>query len=274
MPGKSPSATGPAAGRLVGLEPLAGDPEPSAIGQGMVEAVHHRSRVRQPMVRKGWLDNGPVANGGGRGEDTFVPVEWDQALDLILRINNLDYVLENNVLRVAPVSKLTAEKSEAASFADQEEQAQPLKSSIEPNKQKMKDPIHQDELNRILLKPRFKLRYTDKKEDIIAQFRKNLADDSCRFPGKVVDHHIVIDVPGEEESFWSPQLHVEIEEDDRRPGRVGVAENLQGLLAVAGDVDVKRLRRDLERAGAARRAGERAGADLANARSRDRKSVV
>ena len=77
----------------------------------------------------------------------------------------------------------------------------------------MKDPIHQDELNRILLKPRFKLRYTDKKEDIIAQFRKDLADEKCRFPGKVVDHHIVIDVPVEEESFWSPQLHVEVEEE-------------------------------------------------------------
>jgi len=37
-------------------------------------------------------------------------VPWDQALDLILRINNLDYVLENNVLRVATTAKLNAEK--------------------------------------------------------------------------------------------------------------------------------------------------------------------
>ncbi len=78
----------------------------------------------------------------------------------------------------------------------------------------MKEPIHQDELNRILLKPRFKLRYKDKKEDIIAQFRKNLSSETCRFPGKVVDHHIVIDVPEGEENFWSPQLHVEVEEED------------------------------------------------------------
>lgn len=78
----------------------------------------------------------------------------------------------------------------------------------------MKKPIHQDELNRILLKPRFKLRYSDKKEDIIAQFRQNLSDEKCRFPGKVVDHHIVIDVPEGEESFWSPQLHVEVEQEE------------------------------------------------------------
>ncbi len=75
----------------------------------------------------------------------------------------------------------------------------------------MKEPIHQDELNRILLKPRFKLRYSESKEEIIEQFRTNLSDDKCRFPSKIVDHHIVIDVPKGEEHFWSPQLHVEVE---------------------------------------------------------------
>jgi len=59
-------------------------------------------------------------------------VPWDQALDLILRINNLGYVLENNVLRVAPVNKLAAEKKEAAEFVDTEEQALPLKTVVKP----------------------------------------------------------------------------------------------------------------------------------------------
>jgi ABC-type multidrug transport system fused ATPase/permease subunit len=78
----------------------------------------------------------------------------------------------------------------------------------------MNEPIHQDELNRILLKPRFKLRYSDPKEEIIEQFRINLSEDNCRFPSKIVDHHIVIDVPDGEEHFWSPQLHVEVEKED------------------------------------------------------------
>ena len=78
----------------------------------------------------------------------------------------------------------------------------------------MKEPINQDELNRILLKPRFKLRYSDPKEDIIEQFRINLSADQCPFPGKIVDHHIVIDVPASKENFWSPQLHVEVEEEE------------------------------------------------------------
>ena len=59
-------------------------------------------------------------------------VPWDQALDLILRINGLDYVLENNVLRVAPISKLAAEKSARAAFEREQELAKPLKTVVKP----------------------------------------------------------------------------------------------------------------------------------------------
>jgi len=59
-------------------------------------------------------------------------VPWDQALDLILRINGLDYVLENNVLRVAPISKLAQEKSAQAAFEQEKERAKPLKTVVKP----------------------------------------------------------------------------------------------------------------------------------------------
>jgi type IV pilus assembly protein PilQ len=59
-------------------------------------------------------------------------VPWDQALDLILKINGLDYVLENNVLRVAPISKLAAEKSARASFMLEQERAKPLRTVLKP----------------------------------------------------------------------------------------------------------------------------------------------
>ncbi len=59
-------------------------------------------------------------------------VPWDQALDLILRINGLDYVLENNVLRVAPIQKLAQEKSSRAAFALEQEKAKPLKTILKP----------------------------------------------------------------------------------------------------------------------------------------------
>ncbi len=59
-------------------------------------------------------------------------VPWDQALDLILKINGLDYVLENNVLRVAPISKLASEKSARAAFVVEQEKAKPLKTVLKP----------------------------------------------------------------------------------------------------------------------------------------------
>ncbi|MGI9530810.1 GTP-binding protein [Lutimonas sp.] len=78
----------------------------------------------------------------------------------------------------------------------------------------MNDPIHNDELNRILLKPRFKLKYSASVEEILDEFRGNLAIEDCKYKSKIVNHHIVIDVPLDEEHFWSPQLHVEVEKED------------------------------------------------------------
>jgi type IV pilus assembly protein PilQ len=54
-------------------------------------------------------------------------VPWDQALDIILRINRLDYVLENNVLRVARMERLTQEKRALADYKAQAEAAKPMR---------------------------------------------------------------------------------------------------------------------------------------------------
>ncbi|MDN3641757.1 GTP-binding protein [Lutimonas halocynthiae] len=78
----------------------------------------------------------------------------------------------------------------------------------------MNDPIHDDELNRILLKPRFKLKFEASKEEILQQFKESLERKDCIYNSQIIDHHIVIDVPELEEHFWSPQLHVEIEKED------------------------------------------------------------
>ncbi len=70
-------------GRIVAAHPFAGDPDPSPIGQSLPDVVQHRCRVAQPMVRQGWLERGPEHHGGGRGAEPFVPVSWDEALDLV-----------------------------------------------------------------------------------------------------------------------------------------------------------------------------------------------
>ena len=77
----------------------------------------------------------------------------------------------------------------------------------------MKEPINKDDLNRILLKPRIYLRLEASKEEVLELFHRRLKKESCRFPSRIVDHHVVIDVPKGEEHFWSPQLHVEVEQD-------------------------------------------------------------
>ena len=41
------------------VQPYAGDPDPNEIIQNFPAALRHRARVAQPMVRRGWLENGP-----------------------------------------------------------------------------------------------------------------------------------------------------------------------------------------------------------------------
>ncbi|MDD9916517.1 MAG: molybdopterin-dependent oxidoreductase, partial [Rhodospirillaceae bacterium] len=70
-------------GRVVGVKPFETDPNPTPILQGMPEALYHDCRVAEPMIRKGWLENGPGGKRELRGGDPFVPVSWEKALDLV-----------------------------------------------------------------------------------------------------------------------------------------------------------------------------------------------
>lgn len=59
-----------------------GDPSPSPILDNVLSAARDASRVTQPHVRRGWLEQGPGRD-ARRGDDSFVPVDWPQALDLV-----------------------------------------------------------------------------------------------------------------------------------------------------------------------------------------------
>ncbi len=56
----------------------------------------------------------------------FVDVPWDQALDLILRQNNLTYVLEGNVMRIGTIDRLAAEVQASRRLAEEERLNVPL----------------------------------------------------------------------------------------------------------------------------------------------------
>ena len=78
----------------------------------------------------------------------------------------------------------------------------------------MNDTLDNSRLNKIVLKPRFKIEIDEDKELIIGKFKNKFAQGGSQFSGKIVDHHVIIDVNQKEQHFWSPQLHVEIEENE------------------------------------------------------------
>lgn len=56
----------------------------------------------------------------------LIDVPWDQALDVILKTNGLDKVLEGNVMRIAPIEKLRQEREALKQAKEAEEELEPL----------------------------------------------------------------------------------------------------------------------------------------------------
>ena len=67
-------------GAAVALHPFRGDPDPSPIGLHALAPELDALRVRRPAVRRGWLAGD---EGAGRGDDAFVQIPWDEALDRV-----------------------------------------------------------------------------------------------------------------------------------------------------------------------------------------------
>ncbi|WP_410013670.1 molybdopterin-dependent oxidoreductase [Sodalis sp. C49] len=70
-------------GRLIGCEPFAGDPDPSPLLDSIAPMLYSDQRIRQPAVRRSWLQKRERSDGALRGREAFVNVSWDVALDLI-----------------------------------------------------------------------------------------------------------------------------------------------------------------------------------------------
>jgi len=73
-------------GRLVAVTPFTEDPHPSPLIEAWPEMVYAENRIARPAVRRGWLETvgrGLPHPGRGRGEEPFVAVPWDEALDMV-----------------------------------------------------------------------------------------------------------------------------------------------------------------------------------------------
>ncbi len=66
-------------GVITEVVPDVSDPNPSALGRGLVDGVQHDKRIRQPAIRRRWLQSRERSSRGG---DEFIDVPWDEALDL------------------------------------------------------------------------------------------------------------------------------------------------------------------------------------------------
>src|SRR5438046_6138738 len=71
-------------GKVVGAVPFDFDPDPSPLIEAIPDAVQSPLRIARPVVRAGWLKDGR-ASGKGRGREPFLPVDWEQALELVAR---------------------------------------------------------------------------------------------------------------------------------------------------------------------------------------------
>lgn len=69
-------------GKLTHLTPFEHDYAPTPNISGLAQLPYTSSRIRYPMVREGYLKNGPKSR-EGRGSEKFVRVSWDKALDLV-----------------------------------------------------------------------------------------------------------------------------------------------------------------------------------------------
>ena len=68
-------------GRVVGVSPFEGDPDPSPILNAVPESLYHESRIARPAIRRGFLEK--TTGGTARGAEPFVEVSWDDALALV-----------------------------------------------------------------------------------------------------------------------------------------------------------------------------------------------
>lgn len=62
------------------ITPFADDPDPSILLGNMAAGLEHPARLSRPLIREGWLRDGPGPD-PRRGGDRYIPVDWDEALE-------------------------------------------------------------------------------------------------------------------------------------------------------------------------------------------------
>ena len=69
-------------GKLVSTNPFKHDLNPNNISKLIPKAVYHKSRIKRPSIRKGWLQDPLGRSRHLRGNDDFYEVPWDEAVEI------------------------------------------------------------------------------------------------------------------------------------------------------------------------------------------------
>ncbi|TDQ57390.1 trimethylamine-N-oxide reductase (cytochrome c) [Mesocricetibacter intestinalis] len=69
-------------GRIAEIKPFEYDKYPTEMIKGIKGLIYSEARIRYPMVRLDWLKNRHNSDKTRRGDNRFVRVSWDEALDL------------------------------------------------------------------------------------------------------------------------------------------------------------------------------------------------
>lgn len=72
----------------------------------------------------------------------------------------------------------------------------------------------------IYLRPRFKMEFEENRQNLISKFKDISKNKTSNFGIVISDGHVIIDIPAEENHFWSPQLSIEIEVIDEKSSAV------------------------------------------------------
>jgi len=107
--GAPPVAPGPTPGAAPGAAP----PAAGTQGTGRLSMDFKDADINNLLRTIAEVSGMNVVSGDdvkGRVTVRLVNVEWQQALDVILKINNMGYEIDGNIIRVAPQSKLAAER--------------------------------------------------------------------------------------------------------------------------------------------------------------------
>ena len=69
------------------------------------------------------------------------------------------------------------------------------------------------------IRPRFDYLISLPHDELIKKLQENIQNSPDHISGQVVDNHIILDIVGDTQHFWSPHLNFRIEEDEDEPNK-------------------------------------------------------